>query len=121
MTDAMAAGRQAMAQAVAEVTRAAARFDQVEPALDAAAGHAGPGGGDGARQVRAGRGQAGRHAVASTGTPAFFVHAADALHGDAGMVAPGDVLLAISKSGTHAGGRALRPHGPGAGASPSSR
>ena len=37
---------------------------------------------------------------ASTGTPAFFVHAADALHGDAGMVAPGDVLVAISKSGT---------------------
>jgi arabinose-5-phosphate isomerase len=37
--------------------------------------------------------------LASTGTPSFFVHAADALHGDAGMVADGDVLLAISKSG----------------------
>lgn len=33
MTDGMAAGRQAMEQAVAEVTRAAARFDHVEPAL----------------------------------------------------------------------------------------
>jgi arabinose-5-phosphate isomerase len=40
--------------------------------------------------------------LASTGTPAFFVHAADALHGDAGMVTDGDLLLAISKSGTTA-------------------
>jgi arabinose-5-phosphate isomerase len=39
---------------------------------------------------------------ASTGTPAFFVHAADALHGDAGMVAADDLLLAISKSGATA-------------------
>lgn len=37
--------------------------------------------------------------LASTGTPAFFVHAADALHGDAGMVLPEDVMLAISNSG----------------------
>jgi arabinose-5-phosphate isomerase len=40
--------------------------------------------------------------LASTGTPAFFVHAADALHGDAGMVGPEDLLLAISKSGSTA-------------------
>lgn len=40
--------------------------------------------------------------LASTGTPALFIHAADALHGDAGMVCPGDLLLAISKSGTTA-------------------
>jgi arabinose-5-phosphate isomerase len=37
--------------------------------------------------------------LASTGTPANFVHAADALHGDSGMVRPDDVLLALSKSG----------------------
>jgi arabinose-5-phosphate isomerase len=37
--------------------------------------------------------------LASTGTPAFFVHGSDALHGDAGMVVDGDVLLAISNSG----------------------
>lgn len=37
--------------------------------------------------------------LASTGTPALFVHAGEALHGDLGMVAPGDVLLAISYSG----------------------
>ena len=37
--------------------------------------------------------------LASTGTPAFFVHPAEASHGDLGMVRPGDVLLAISNSG----------------------
>jgi arabinose-5-phosphate isomerase len=37
--------------------------------------------------------------LASTGTPAFFVHAAEAHHGDAGMVLADDVLLAISNSG----------------------
>ncbi|HEY6135883.1 MAG TPA: KpsF/GutQ family sugar-phosphate isomerase [Rubrivivax sp.] len=37
--------------------------------------------------------------LASTGTPAFFVHPAEASHGDLGMVAPGDVVLAISNSG----------------------
>jgi len=37
--------------------------------------------------------------LASTGTPAFFVHPGEASHGDLGMVQPGDVLLAISNSG----------------------
>jgi arabinose-5-phosphate isomerase len=37
--------------------------------------------------------------LASTGTPAFFVHPAEASHGDLGMVTPGDVVLAISQSG----------------------
>jgi len=37
--------------------------------------------------------------LASTGTPAFFVHPAEASHGDLGMVQPGDVLIAISNSG----------------------
>ncbi|MPT23783.1 MAG: KpsF/GutQ family sugar-phosphate isomerase, partial [Starkeya sp.] len=36
---------------------------------------------------------------ASTGTPALFLHAAEASHGDLGMVTPDDVLLAISWSG----------------------
>ncbi|MEZ4959250.1 MAG: KpsF/GutQ family sugar-phosphate isomerase [Saprospiraceae bacterium] len=35
----------------------------------------------------------------STGTPALFMHAADAIHGDLGMIQPGDVLLCLSKSG----------------------
>jgi arabinose-5-phosphate isomerase len=37
--------------------------------------------------------------LASTGTPAMFVHPAEAHHGDLGMVTPGDVVLALSNSG----------------------
>lgn len=37
--------------------------------------------------------------LSSTGTPASFVHAADALHGDSGVVREGDVVIAISNSG----------------------
>ena len=37
--------------------------------------------------------------LASTGTPAFFVHPGEAQHGDLGMITPGDVVLAISNSG----------------------
>ncbi len=37
--------------------------------------------------------------LASTGTPAMFVHPGEAAHGDLGMVASGDVVLAISNSG----------------------
>ena len=36
---------------------------------------------------------------ASTGTPAYFVHAAEAVHGDLGMITREDVLIAISNSG----------------------
>ncbi len=35
----------------------------------------------------------------STGTPALFLHAADAIHGDLGMILPDDFVLCISKSG----------------------
>src|SRR5689334_15825859 len=37
--------------------------------------------------------------LASTGTPAFFVHAAEASHGDLGMITPDDVIMALSWSG----------------------
>jgi len=37
--------------------------------------------------------------LASTGTPSFFVHPSEASHGDLGMVAPGDLVLALSNSG----------------------
>jgi len=37
--------------------------------------------------------------LASTGTPSFFLHSADALHGDSGALTSGDVLIAISNSG----------------------
>jgi arabinose-5-phosphate isomerase len=37
--------------------------------------------------------------LASTGTPAFFVHPAEASHGDLGMITPDDVIMALSWSG----------------------
>jgi arabinose-5-phosphate isomerase len=37
--------------------------------------------------------------LASTGTPAFFIHPVECLHGDLGMFLPGDIALAISNSG----------------------
>lgn len=38
--------------------------------------------------------------LASTGTPAFFVHPGEASHGDLGMIVDGDVIIALSNSGT---------------------
>jgi arabinose-5-phosphate isomerase len=35
----------------------------------------------------------------STGTPSIFLHAAEAIHGDSGMITPNDIVLIISKSG----------------------
>ena len=35
----------------------------------------------------------------STGTPALFMHAADAIHGDLGMILPNDIIICLSKSG----------------------
>ena len=40
--------------------------------------------------------------LASTGTPAFFVHPAEASHGDMGMITQADIILALSNSGTTA-------------------
>lgn len=100
-TDALAAGREALAHVVREVQAAAARFDRTAPALERLLAVRG-------RVVVTGLGKSGlvgaklAATLASTGTPAFFVHAADALHGDAGMVGPEDLLLAISKSGATA-------------------
>ncbi|MFT8807525.1 KpsF/GutQ family sugar-phosphate isomerase [Gluconobacter sp.] len=37
--------------------------------------------------------------LASTGTPSLFLHPAEAAHGDLGMIAPGDIILALSNSG----------------------
>jgi arabinose-5-phosphate isomerase len=45
----------------------------------------------------------------STGTPASFLHAADALHGDLGLVQQGDIVIAVSKSGNTAEVTALLP------------
>ena len=45
----------------------------------------------------------------STGTPALFMHAADAIHGDLGMILPDDLVLALSKSGETSELKALLP------------
>lgn len=45
----------------------------------------------------------------STGTPALFLHAADAIHGDLGMMQPNDIAIIISKSGESAEIKVLVP------------
>jgi len=45
----------------------------------------------------------------STGTPATFLHAADAIHGDLGMVSPHDIVICLSKSGETPEIKALSP------------
>ena len=47
--------------------------------------------------------------LASTGTPSVFLHPVEAMHGDLGMVMPGDVVLAISNSGETSELNALLP------------
>ena len=57
------------------------------------------------RVVVTGMGKSGKVAeklvgtLASTGTPALFLHPAEGLHGDLGMIQPGDVVIALSYSG----------------------
>jgi arabinose-5-phosphate isomerase len=95
----IAAGRRALeieSRAVAELLqRVDARFARACELCLAATG----------RVVVSGMGKSGHIAhkiaatLASTGTPAFFLHAAEASHGDLGMVTRGDLLLAISNSG----------------------
>ena len=48
--------------------------------------------------------------LASTGTPAFFLHPSEAIHGDLGMILAGDVVLALSHSGETDEVVALLPH-----------
>lgn len=45
----------------------------------------------------------------STGTPALFMHAADAIHGDLGMILPQDIVLCLSQSGNTPEIKALIP------------
>ena len=92
---------------------AAQTFDIEARALQALAGRLGSSFGDAVqamlqcrgRVIVMGMGKSGHvgrkiaATLASTGTPAFFVHPAEASHGDLGMVTPGDVVLAISNSG----------------------
>ncbi|MCR8696355.1 MULTISPECIES: KpsF/GutQ family sugar-phosphate isomerase [Campylobacter] len=48
--------------------------------------------------------------LASTGTPSFFIHPTEAMHGDLGMISTSDVVLAISYSGESSELLAILPH-----------
>jgi arabinose-5-phosphate isomerase len=73
-----------------------ARFDEAVALLKSATG----------RVVCTGMGKSGivmkkvAATLSSTGTPSLFLHPAEAIHGDLGMLVPGDVVLAASYSGT---------------------
>ena len=87
------AGLEALSAALAGPMRAA--FARAVETAQAASG----------RIVVTGMGKSGHVArkiaatLASTGSPAFFLHPAEASHGDLGMLAAGDVVLALSQSG----------------------
>lgn len=95
---ALDAGRAALDLTIRCVQDLPDRFAAVEPALAVLLDARG-------RVVVTGLGKSGlvgaklAATLASTGTPSFFVHATEALHGDAGMLVTGDVLLAVSNSG----------------------
>ena len=89
------------AAAIAAVeSRLAANGDALVAAVQAILSATGPG-----RVVVTGIGKSGHvgrkiaATLASTGTPAFFVHPAEASHGDMGMIAAVDVVIALSNSG----------------------
>ncbi len=96
---ALLAGRRVLEIEAAEISRLARRLDdQFAEAVALILGRAG-------RVVVSGLGKTGHvgrklaATLASTGTPAYFVHAAEAVHGDLGMITGDDVLIAISNSG----------------------
>lgn len=90
-----AAGLGALKAAFAPGTPMAAAFAQAITLIQAAPG----------RVIVTGMGKSGHVArkiaatLASTGTPAMFVHPAEASHGDLGMIGQADVVLALSNSG----------------------
>ena len=95
-------GQQAMDVEARAIAQAARRLDaNFSRAVELILGHNG-------KLVVTGLGKSGHVArkivatLCSTGTPAVFLHAADASHGDVGIYAPGDPTLMISKSGATA-------------------
>jgi arabinose-5-phosphate isomerase len=99
-TSALELARRVIAIEADAVRALAERLDErFVAAIELIAGRAG-------RVVVSGIGKSGHIArkiastMASTGTPAYFVHPAEASHGDLGMIEPGDVFIAISYSGS---------------------
>src|ERR1700704_976533 len=94
------AARRAMLIESEAIARAAEKLDgNFSRAVDLIASHPG-------KLVVTGLGKSGLVArkivgtLCSTGTPAVFLHAAEAAHGDLGIYAPDDLTLMVSKSGT---------------------
>ena len=95
----LTAARRVLTQEADALVRLAGDLDErIGRALDILAGVTG-------RVVITGMGKSGHIArkiaatFASTGTPALFVHPAEASHGDLGMVTAGDAVVALSNSG----------------------
>ena len=93
------AARRVLATEIAGLTALAKSLDRAFiEAIDALAAVEG-------RVIVTGMGKSGHIArkiaatLASTGTPALFVHPGEASHGDLGMIAPGDAVIALSNSG----------------------
>jgi arabinose-5-phosphate isomerase len=101
-TDWLENGRAAMEAEAEAISTAARRLNsQFTRAVETIAGHTG-------KVVVTGIGKSGRvgqkivATFSSTGTPAVFLHPAEAVHGDLGVYAPEDPTILISKSGTTA-------------------
>lgn len=98
-TDIVAIARRVLVtEGEAVLTFARALPEDFAPAVDLILGSKG-------RVIVSGMGKSGHigrklaATLASTGTPSFFVHPAEASHGDLGMVTPGDICILISNSG----------------------
>lgn len=98
-TDCTAAARAVMEAEAQAIAEAASRLDSsFDRAVEILAGHSG-------KVVLCGLGKSGNVAqkiaatLASTGTPALYLHPTDALHGDLGVYSPGDPTILVSKSG----------------------
>lgn len=109
MSDAIEHGRRVLLEEAEALVALAGRLDSAfENAIQAIINCPG-------RVVVSGMGKSGHvgrkiaATLASTGTPALFLHPAEALHGDLGMAAPGDVALVLSNSGESDELRALLP------------
>src|ERR1039458_7234053 len=96
----LAAARAAVEIEAASLAQAAARLDgELIRAVDLILGHPG-------KIVVTGIGKSGHIArkivatMCSTGTPAVFLHPAEAVHGDLGIYAPGDPTVLLSKNGS---------------------
>ena len=110
MSDALETGREVLRTEAAALTALAeampAAFPEVVDLIEGARG----------RVIVSGIGKSGHIArkiaatFASTGTPALFVHPAEASHGDLGMIGAGDVVILISNSGETAELRDILGH-----------